>query len=382
MDWRHFELDDATVEAIESLRPVLSATEQQAEEERTLPMQAVEALRDAGLFNVALPREVGGVEATPVFEFEVYEAVSRISTVAGWTLFVGNLHTAIPTVYSGEEAFQAMWGDGRTALVAGQYAPMGVGERVDGGLRVSGHYSFGSGISHANWVLSGCRVGDEMLGFVTPVEDVQLLDNWFVAGLAGTGSRDYELQDVLVPDGYWWDWMEPQSQRGGARYATHIRSQIAACHSGFALGAGERALDEVISLAATKKRMLQKATIADRGVFQYDIGRARAQLEAGRAYAVDVLSELAALQASGDALPEGFLDRIHAMATYATELAVEVSLLAYRHGGGSALRLDSPIQRTLRDVLAAQQHLYVADLNYEAFGGQLIATSAEASLPA
>jgi alkylation response protein AidB-like acyl-CoA dehydrogenase len=278
-------------------------------------------------------------------------------------------------VYAGDEGFQAMWGEGRVALVAGQYAPMGTGTKVDGGLRVSGRYSWGSGIDHANWVLGACIVDGAALGFVLPIDDVDVLDNWYVAGLSGTSSTDYELNDAFVPDGFWFDWMEPVQQRGGTRYSTHIRSQIAACHTGFALGAGERAFDEITRLAATKKRMRDSATVADRGAFQRDAGRSYAQLSAARAYAADTLTELTRYQHDGDGLPDGFLERVHVMVTYATEVAIEVALFAYRYGGGTALRLDSPIQRTLRDLLAAQQHVYVADLNYDALGRHLTETS-------
>jgi alkylation response protein AidB-like acyl-CoA dehydrogenase len=371
MHWHRFELDEATAATIESLRPVLTETERGAEDERKLPRDALDALLDAGLFKIALPREVGGLEAEPLFECEVYEAVARISPTACWNLFIGNLHTAIPTVYAGDEGFEAMWRDGSSPLVAGQYAPVGVGTKVDGGIRVSGRYSWGSGIDHANWVLGACMVDGAGLGFVVPAEEVKVLDNWYVAGLAGTSSTDYELIDVFVPDGFWFGWMEPVQQRGGTRYSTHIRSQIAACHTGFALGAGERAFDEITRLAGTKTRMKETSTVADRGAFQRDVGRSYAQLAAARAYAADMLTELTRYQHIGGGLPDGYLERVHAMVTYATEVALDVALMAFRYGGGTALRLESPIQRTLRDLLAAQQHMYVADHNYDALGRYL-----------
>ena len=381
MEWRPFTLDQELRDAIESIRPVLADTERQAEEERKLPPDAVAALQGAGLFKLALPKEVGGLEVDPLSECEAYEAVARINTSAAWNLFVGNLHTAIPTVFAGDEGFAAMWGEGRAALCAGQYAPIGTGTRVDGGIRVTGRYSWGSGIDHANWVLSACMLDGAPVGFVVPIDEVEVLDNWYVAGLSGTSSTDYELKDVLVPDGFWFDWMEPEQRRGGPRYSTHILSQIAACHTGFALGAGERALEEVVRVAAVKKRMLQTTTVADRGVFQYELGRAYCQLHGARAYAAQTLGTLAEYQQDGSGLPDGEIARIQAMVTYVTQVAIDAAMLAYRHGGGSALRLDSPIQRTLRDLLAAQQHVYAADNNFDALGVTLVTEAVAGSSP-
>jgi alkylation response protein AidB-like acyl-CoA dehydrogenase len=94
--WPARRLDTATAEAIEALRPTLEAAETEGEEQRRLPMAAAEAMAEAGLFKTALPQELGGWEADVLLEFEVIEAVARLSTSAGWNLAVGCFHTSLP----------------------------------------------------------------------------------------------------------------------------------------------------------------------------------------------------------------------------------------------------------------------------------------------
>ena len=158
LEWRRYAIDDETVAAIEAMRPVLEETEEQAERERCMPDVAVSAIRASGVWKTAVPKAVGGWEASPVLEYEITEAVSRISTAAGWTAFIGSFHTSLPAAYMGDEATKAMFGGPEWPVVAGNFAPMGSAEIVDGGVRVSGNYGFASGINHANWVAGGCMV--------------------------------------------------------------------------------------------------------------------------------------------------------------------------------------------------------------------------------
>jgi indole-3-acetate monooxygenase len=202
MNWRHFELDDATAATIESLRAILTETERRAEEERQLPAEAVDALRQAGLFKVALPRQVGGLEVDPLYECEVYEAVARISPTACWNLFVGKF------------AYRDSDGLHRRRWLPGNVGRGTVGARC---RPVCAHGRWRTrrrGSSRVGPLLVGerdrpcelgaeraCVVDDAAIGFVVPIENVDVLDNWYVAGLSGTRGADYELKDVFVPDG-------------------------------------------------------------------------------------------------------------------------------------------------------------------------------------
>lgn len=385
--WPAIELSAEVRERIEAIRPVLRACEEEGERIRRLPPAAVDAMVAAGLFTLSLPAAVGGAEIGPVAEMELFEAVARCSGAAGWNLFVGSLHSALPAAYLSDEAVATIFAGPGPNVVAGMMQPVGRGTPApdEGGMRVSGRYSWGSGISHARWVLAGAVVpgadGEPAPGFrvvVVPKEQVRVLDNWHVLGVAGSGSYDYELDDVLVSDGWWFDYQgltPPAQRRGGARFACPVPAQIGSAHIGYPLGLGERALEEVTALATAKRRTNALGTVAERGAFQRDLGRAHTLLGAARSHGAAVLGELAAAQrADPDAPPVGpeLVARIRATATHATEVALEVANLALRHAGGSAIRLDSPLQRVVRELLVAQAHMYVSDANYDALGRTLL----------
>lgn len=386
--WPRLRVDAGRLARIEGLREVLRATEDESEALRRLAPAAVAALQEAGLFRGSLPREVGGDELGPVEEMEVFEAVARLSGAAGWNLFVGSLHTALPAAYLSDEAVAAMFGGpgpgtavgaAEVGVVAGQMQPMGRGTPVEGGMRVSGRYSWGSGISHARWVLAGAVMpgpdGRPAPGFralVVPKEQVQVLDNWHVLGVAGSGSYDYELTDVFVPDGWWFDYPGVVRRRGGPRFDCPVQAQIGSAHIGYALGLGERVIEEVTALAVAKRRTNATGTLAERGAFQADLGSAYTALSAARHHGATVLARLADHQASGAAVPPHLVEDIRAAATYATQTALSVAQTAMRYAGGSAIRLDSPLQRLVRELLVAQAHMYVTEVNLETVGRSLL----------
>ena len=373
LQWRPFRLGGTLASDIEAIGDVLRASEDEAERGRHLPAAAVEAMRGANLFRLSSPRDVGGLETDPVTEMEVFAAVTRLSGSAGWNLFVGSLHTALPAAYVSDEAAAAMFGGDDWAVVAGQMAPMGLGRDVAGGMRVTGKYSWGSGISHATWVLGGVRMAPpggegEPTGFrifVAPKREVSVLDNWYVLGVSGSGSYDYALDDVFVPDGYWFDFLAPVRRRGGLRYAPPIGPQITSAHCGFAIGAGQRALDEIVALAGRKQRALAPSTVAGRGAFQRDLGRAHAMLGGARDHSARILGEVHERRLAGETTPPLLEAELRAAGTWATEVAVECAQMALRYSGGTGVRNESAIQRVVRELLVAQSHVHVVDTNYD-----------------
>ena len=179
---------EALLAAVERIKPVLETGGAESEALRTLPAAAVDALRDEGLFALKVPAELGGAEADPVTQMYVYEAVSRIDPAAGWTCFIG-CGALVLTAYLPKDCIERMWAGGRVPTAAAVVMP-GHAERVEGGYRVDGRWSWGSGINHAEWVGVHLLVENEgappdSLLAMLPAEDVEIHDNWHVAGLKG-----------------------------------------------------------------------------------------------------------------------------------------------------------------------------------------------------
>lgn len=187
---------EALLAAVERIKPALEAGGALSETQRTLPADAVAALRNEGLFTLKVPAELGGVDADPVTQMHVYEAVARIDPAAGWTCFIG-CGAMVMTGFLPDACIEDMWAGGRIPTAAGVVMP-GHAKREAGGYRIDGHWSWGSGINHAEWVGVHVLVDndgappDSVLAML-PAAQVEILDNWHVAGpskaRAATTSR-------------------------------------------------------------------------------------------------------------------------------------------------------------------------------------------------
>ncbi len=135
----------ALLEAVEGVRDVVEASAMEAEELRTLPRKAVDAIYDAGLFSMKVPEVLGGAEADLVTQIEVVEAMTRIDTSAGWTMMIGAGSLGMASAFLSEEAVPEVFADGRIPRFASSSRPMGKAERTEGGYIMNGRWPFASG---------------------------------------------------------------------------------------------------------------------------------------------------------------------------------------------------------------------------------------------
>jgi alkylation response protein AidB-like acyl-CoA dehydrogenase len=366
----------ALLEAVESLRDVLLAGSDEAESGGTLPQATVDAIYESGLFSFKTPQVLGGAEADAMIQLDVIEAASRIESSAGWCLMIGAGSLANMAAFLCDEAIDEIFAGGKAPKTAGVAAPSGEATPVEGGYRVSGRWSFASGIRHAQWVSSGAMlVGGKAdppqhLRIVVPTSQAQIHDNWEVVGLRGTGSCEYSLSNVFVPQRFTWAGGEAGPQRGGPNFLLGRPGMQTTGHCGFALGVGRRALDAVTELALSKKRGYRGSAelVADRGSFQRFLGESDLRLRAARNLVLETIEEAWASVCQGMTPLPPLQARMRASATYSTEVAADVVSQAFRFGGGAAMFSSHVLQKCLRDINAAAQHNMVSDRAYENHG--------------
>ena len=360
--------------AVEDVREVLEAGADQAEEDGTLPQASVDALYESGLLALKLPAELGGAEADPVTQMEVIEALARIDSAAAWSTMIGATSIAAPGAYLSDEAIEKMFAGGRPPKGAGVFVTAGVAVATEGGYTVNGRWPFASGIRHAEWVSGGVRVvrdgseTSERLRIVFPASQVEIHGNWQVAGLKGTGSNDYSVTDLFVPDEFAWDPMTTAPKRGGPLFLMGLPGLVANEHAAFALGVGGRAWDTIAGQSQVGRGWGRPVAIASRESFQRSLGRCDLQLRAVRSLVIEVLEQAWDSVCNGNTPDLQLQIEMRSSATYATEVAVDVASQAFRYGGGRALYNTSVLQRCLRDLEAAAQHLMVSDSSYEIHG--------------
>jgi alkylation response protein AidB-like acyl-CoA dehydrogenase len=357
--------------AVEDLRPTLLAHLEESESQGKLAEASVAAFREAGLYGLKLPAELGGFEADPMLQVEVIEAVSRIHPTAGWNLFICGTGIGLAGAFLPAAAIPQVFAGGRIPLAAGVLRPRGQARPVPGGYRVSGRWPFASGVRNAEWFCGGTAAlgngtSPETRMIFVPTSQIILHDNWQVMGLQGTGSCDVSIDDLFVPQEFTWvAWQNPQ--RGGPLYRMGRPAFVAAEHAAFAVGAGRLALDAIIEMAQGKQRGYtpETPTIARRATFQRDLAEADLKLRAARSLILEVYQDVWAAACAGQPLTPQQQAETRSATCYATQVAAEVATLAYRYGGGEANYLTSILQRCMRDINGAAQHQLVNNDAYE-----------------
>lgn len=376
-------------DAARELAPLAREAALEGERGRRLAAPLVEAIRDAGLFRMLVPRELGGGEATPAQLIEAVEALANGDGAAGWCLAVAAT-SGMLAAYLPEAQASEVFGDPR-GIAGGVFAPKGRAVAGPDGLRVSGRWQFASGCEQCDWLMGGCiveRDGEpEMLEsgapdirlLLFPAREVTIVDTWNVAGLRGTGSHDIEVSDRLVPLERSVSLITDPPRAPGPLYAFPVFGLLAISIAAVGLGIAKAAIEELTAVAAVRVPTGGRRSLAERADAQARVARAQAALDAARALAGEKVD--AAWQAatgSGEvsvALRAG----LRLAATHAIGAARDVTDAMYELGGGSAIYDTHPLQRHLRDVHVATQHMLVAPSTWELAGRQLLGQPLDAS---
>jgi len=366
--------------AVDRIADVVAADADKSEDGRTLAPATIDALRESGLFMLKAPREVGGAEAHPVVQMDVIEAMAMIDPAASWCMLISSAVSGMALARLCDEAADEVLAEG-FPFMAGSLRPGGSARRLDGGYQVSGRWAWGSGVPHADWVSAPVFCGDPVpvINVVVPAADVVLHDTWHVMGMKGTGSGDYELDDVFVPDRFVTDVGMPH-RRGGALYRLGLPGYVVNEHGAFAYALGRLALQTMIDSAVEKSRgYVGGISIADREIFQRAIGQGTQRMNACHLLMADVVERLFDSAFDGDPEPS-MQAEARAAAVWCTDEALDVVSTLFRYAGGSAVMLDNLMQRCLRDLYTVQSHLVVSDSAYEIYGQLLLGLSDEAPL--
>lgn len=337
----------------------------------TMTPKVVEAMKDAGLFWMLLETKVGGFQASMVDCMKAWEEISAADASAGWTLMANSTGTAVPYAFCSEEAVAEMYGGTELPIMAGMLGPGGTAVETDGALRGSGKYRFGSGSLHATWIGSGMFVMDDntmrKLPDGNPVvrvcwrprEEVEFIEGWDVMGLCGTGSVDYNLNDVVVPDGYHHERTTGRGLRDWRLYDIGIAGLACAGHTGVALGLMKRALEEVTRIAFGKKRPAYSVVLGEQQVFRHDFAYQEAAYHAARDFTLRFYGEIQEYLESGGVLTPAMRARFRQNCIYVHKVASEVVRFCHMMGGSEALRNPSDLGRCMRDMYVATQHIFV-----------------------
>lgn len=331
----------------------------------------VEVFHRDGLYQMWVPEVLGGSELDPLHSLETLAIVSYGDPSAGWVLMASCLAIGTAGSYLADDAVAELWAGGQRPVIAGQGTRPGTAIPHEDGFLVSGSWSFASGLLHGTHIhtLAVIATTGEPRIFVVPVEKASLLGNWDVLGLRATGSIDYALDHVYVPESYSHFAVVDEPRRGGVLYRVGIIGFAAMCHSGWALGVGRRLLDELAALVHDGAGRAGARAGSD--AFQQDYAKAEATLRAAHALVFEAWGDAWDTLRAGGRMSVRQHTLVRLALTNATNALAEVSDFVYLAGGTTALRRGT-IQRLVRDVHAGTQHVTSAPAVWANCGRELV----------
>jgi indole-3-acetate monooxygenase len=370
----------ALLEKARSLAGLLEDEAAAGDARGALTDRTIAALRSGDFFSLLLPECLGGAEANPIAALRVIEELSRADGSSGWVVMAAGLCIGTGAAFLGDAAVKEIFAGPIVPIIAGHGGPNGTAVVAGNGFRLSGNWRYGSGTKHAAYIHSGAVVVEdgaprrgpdgepEIRIFVTPRRDAVLDDKWDVLGLRATGSVDYTITDLFVPEEFSHPPGMLQPKRGGNVYLIGLLGVAVIGHTGFALGVGRRALDEIAAFARTQSGPTGR--LRDSDSFREQYGAAEAQFRAARALVYETWADIETSIFRGEVMSTRQITLARLAMSHITATAADICNFAYRSGGGVALR-EGPIQRCFRDIFAGTQHLHAHPLILRECGREL-----------
>jgi alkylation response protein AidB-like acyl-CoA dehydrogenase len=374
-------VDLDVIAAARELGPMLRANAQHSDREGRLPAESVDAMRDAGLFRMYVPRSLGGLQVDPVTHALVQEELARHDSAAGWMLQAASSSawwcSRLPT----ETAEEIYAGDPDRVLAVSFAFPF-EGVPTDGGLQLSGQRPFASNVSDASWIWvtsltmeNGAPVMVEGAPMVRaaffPASEARIVKTWDTLGMRGSDSNDVAVENLVVPERR--TFRIGIDHTPGPRYDDPLYRAPAMVVLGsyvpaVALGIARDAIDEFVALAQGKTPFSSSTTLRERATAQAKLGRAEGLLRSARAYLYDRITwgweqTVAGVELTLEQRAEMLLAGVQAVT--ASAQAVD---LVYSAAGTSAVYRRNRIEQHFRDANVLRQQGFVSESRFETVG--------------
>ena len=355
------------------------------EANRQVSQALMAKIHEARLLRMLIPRSVGGDEVSlPDFTLAV-EEVAKADASTAWCVGQGN-GVAFGAAFLDTAAAREVFGADDAVVASGPNAPAANAIAVDGGYVVTGEWRFASGSRNARWLGGHCTAYERdgtprklapgqvpQMTVLFPKEQAQVKDTWRVMGLCGTGSDDYAVRELFVPEKYAYTRdFGPDRREQGTLYRFSNFNIFGFAFGGIACGIARSMLDDFIALARDKRASNAPATLRENAAVQQQVGFNEAKLQGARAYLYRTLEDSwAKVERTGECAPR---ERVMLrMATaYVIQTAKEVAEFAYQAAGATAIFEDRPFERRFRDMHVVTQQGQSHLSNFEAAGQALM----------
>ncbi|PZR40664.1 acyl-CoA dehydrogenase family protein [Paraburkholderia fungorum] len=341
-----------------------------------VPRDLIAKLKQAGVYRAATPRCFGGDALAPTAFLDMIERIAVADGSAAWVASFGSANVYLAALPLATQAH--IYADGPDKVFAGGLFPVQPAQPADGGWRVNGTWKFASGCKGADWLGVGIGIGTGAPGVpgkprtaVFRPHQVEIVENWDVVGMQGTGSHDLRVTDQFVAG----DWTfvrggeacvdEPLYRYPTIAYAAQVLAVVN-------LGLARAALDVANQMAGGRKTTTGAPQLADRAYYRIELAKAEAQLRSARAFFYDATDTVWQSILAGNPVTAEQTSLLRLAATQIAREGAEVVQRAYRLGGTMAIYRTHPLQRLLRDAMVVTQHAFLGEGNYDGAGAVFV----------
>jgi alkylation response protein AidB-like acyl-CoA dehydrogenase len=345
----------------------------EAETERRVPKASFEKLSASGLLRAYIPERFGGYEVSPRWFWRIAAELASACPSTGWVYSVLSCHTYLFAMFP-EHAQEEIFSAHPDVAISGVLPDKSTAKLVDGGLRMkTGFWPFGSGCHNADWAMLGVELEDHPPGYnkafcIVPMAEVEIVDDWKVAGLKATGSNSLRLKsaELFVPTHRTLKAEVALAHKYGEQRTQLYRTPMAPVLSlslglGATIGAARGALEYFEDLVGHRS---ERPMIYTTEVRKHELPATLSTLAAATARldSACLLADHACdLAWSSAATPKTVLNmetraRLRLYGVHVMHECREIVNLLFLQSGGSALHEQSPIQRFNRDAQAMTMH--------------------------
>jgi len=386
--------DAGVIARAEAVRPMVAAASKEIERDRRLPAALLDALHEAELFRLLLPRSSNGIETDPVTFFHVIETIAQADASTAWCLSQAG-GCAMSAAYLDPPVAHAIFSDRRAVLAWGP-GPRVKAVECEGGYKVSGVWAFASGGRHATWLGAHCPIwkadGSPRLNangkqvertMLVRTEEVQWTDIWNVVGLRGTASDQFALNDhfVRADHSITRDTItreaEAECREAGPLYRLPAMTCYEVGFAGVALGIARASLDTFVDVAKNKIPRGKTSPIRDNAVVQTNLAQAEVGIRSARAYLLQSMADVWKRISGGARLSVDDRILIRMTSTNAIHKAREAVDFAYNAAGATAIFENHPLERRFRDIHTVTQQLQGRLSHFETVGAWMMGANAD-----
>jgi 3-hydroxy-9,10-secoandrosta-1,3,5(10)-triene-9,17-dione monooxygenase len=361
---------EAYLDRVRALLPVLRERAPHAEKLRRLPDETFDDFQETGLFRCIQPKRWEGYELDPETFYQAIVEVSAVCGSSGWILGVIGVHNWHLGLFP-PQAQEDVWGEDTSIQISTSLAPTGTVERVDGGFRLRGRWSFSSGCDYCQWAALGGiaptvdnSAPPDARIFLIPRRDYRIDDNWYVTGLCGTGSKDIVVEDAFVPEYRTHSYLDAfhlrnpgQELNDGPLYrlpfGAVFPNSIAAPAIGVALGALEAFREQ----SQVRVNLRDGSRLAEDPFTQFRLAESAAEVGGAYDRMRGNMREMMELAAAGKEIPLTRRARYRWDSAKAVDWSMRAVDRLMEASGGRGIFLSNPIQRAWRDIHAMRAHI-------------------------